>query len=507
MYSLSIETIQSLLVDNNLLRDVVIQKSWHYRLTDDQQLEKVVEDISYFSGESKLETLFFCKGKNFKEAYLHEALSNGTTFFVAEKAYETDSGIGFIVSDIRKAMAILARAYFDYPDQKLHMIGITGTKGKTTTTYLTQNILQNAFPDKVAYTSSIDNYYDAKNHYGANLTTPESLDLFKMFAVAVENNMEYFVMEVSSQAYKLDRVYGIQFDYGVFLNISPDHISEFEHPSLEDYLYCKRQLLVNSTHAVIYSGTDHIELLLEEAKEVCETITTYGSEEESLFQLDFEENDSHNFKLTNTETNETEDYPIGLAGDFNKLNAVASIIISKGYKVSKNNIDKALDKTVVPGRMEKMTLPNGVTVIIDFAHNYLSIKTLLEFVSKEYPESKVVTVSGGPGSRGEDRLLGMAKVFSNYGDIIYLTSDNPDYDEPSDLSHLISDHIEGAHSIIIENNREKAITKAVSSAKPDDVVVIMGKGTENYQIINGKNVPYIGDRKAVQNYIDSLSDK
>src|SRR5699024_1222613 len=149
------------------------------------------------------------------------------------------------VSDVRKAMAVIAREFYQWPQNKLKLIGVTGTKGKTTTAYLLKDILQYTTNHKTALLSSIEISVDGKNFVDAHLTTPESLDLYRMMAEAVENGMSHLIMEVSSQAYKLHRVYGLHFDVGFFLNISPDHIGPLEHPSFEDYFYCKRQLLVN----------------------------------------------------------------------------------------------------------------------------------------------------------------------------------------------------------------------------------------------------------------------
>lgn len=239
--SFSLEDIRNLLLKENLLKEFVSPQGWHLYAPENRVFKK----LSYDSRQVDAETLFFCKGLNFKEEYLTAAIAQGLNYYVAEEPYENEA-CGIIVTDIRKAMAILSMAFYDYPQNKMLVIGFTGTKGKTTAAYFTKAILDHTTNYKTALFSTMNTTLDGKSFFKSNLTTPESLDLYRMMAEAVENGMTHLVMEVSSQAYKTQRVYGLTLDVGIFLNISPDHISPIEHPTFDDYFYCKRQLILNS---------------------------------------------------------------------------------------------------------------------------------------------------------------------------------------------------------------------------------------------------------------------
>ncbi|MDY5175049.1 Mur ligase family protein, partial [Enterococcus faecium] len=233
--SFSLEDIRHLLLKEHLLKEFVSTKGWHLDVPEKAEFLQ----LSYDSRKADASTLFFCKGMNFKEEYLDSAIEQGIQYYVSEQPYE-NSAVGIIVTDIRKAMALLAMAFYDYPQNKLKVIGFTGTKGKTTAAYFTKAILDHTTNKKTALLSTMNTTLDGKTYFKSHLTTPESLDLYRMMAEAVKNGMTHLVMEVSSQAYKTQRVYGLTLDVGIFLNISPDHISPIEHPTFDDYFYCKR---------------------------------------------------------------------------------------------------------------------------------------------------------------------------------------------------------------------------------------------------------------------------
>ncbi|MDO5457975.1 MAG: Mur ligase family protein, partial [Atopococcus tabaci] len=237
-YSLSITQIQDVLVEHGLIREITHNGELLYRIKDPAILEKKITELSYFSKTAHENTLFICKGAAFKEEYLSDALNHGAQFFVAEQLYQVSSGIGFIVHDVRKAMAILAKTFYQAPDEKLKIIGITATKGKTTTTYYTKDILQANFPGQVGFISGEEMCLDGINYLSSNLSTPESLELYSYLAQAIENGLNCMVLEISSQAYKMDRVYGLDLDVGIFMNITEDHVSPEEHQSMEEYFYC-----------------------------------------------------------------------------------------------------------------------------------------------------------------------------------------------------------------------------------------------------------------------------
>ena len=274
---LTLTQIQQILEKENLLREFITPDHWSLAAP----LEKKFHKLSYDSREADADTLFFCKGNNFQVRYLEQALQTGLACYIAEQPYEVDAALAIIVTDIRKALAVLSMAFYDYPQNKLKLIGITGTKGKTTVAYFTKKILDITTQQKTALLSTLNTTLDGVTFFKSKLTTPESLDLYRMMAEAVTNGMTHLVMEVSSQAYKVARVYGLTFDVGIFLNISPDHIGPIEHPTFEDYFYCKRQLVANSRQMILHHEIDHFDLLNELAKAKKIPVITYGNKVEA----------------------------------------------------------------------------------------------------------------------------------------------------------------------------------------------------------------------------------
>lgn len=290
LQKLSLDEASNILLKQNLLREIIQNKSaqkhddlthendqtWSIDASDFSAHSKPYSHITYDSRDIKPNTLLFIKG-NFKPEYLKDADKNGLNTYVAQDCYaDYTNAVGLIVTDVHKAMSLLSAAFFNNPQEKLTTIGITGTKGKTTTAYFTHAILNAHSNGKAALFSSVDNCLDGKTYVESDLTTPESLDAFRMMSQAVENGMKYLVMEVSSQAYKVNRVYGLHFNVAAFLNISPDHISPIEHPTFEDYLYCKRQIVKNTDALVLNADCAHADLLLQDAQKNGVKVTTFS---------------------------------------------------------------------------------------------------------------------------------------------------------------------------------------------------------------------------------------
>ena len=253
---ITIEQVLEVLKKDHNFRDIIDQDNYYYSWT-----EVTFDHLSYDSRDVTPSSLFFAKGAAFKPEFLENAVKAGLSFYVAEKDYQV--GIpAIIVSDIKQAMSLVAQAFYQYPQDKLKLLAFTGTKGKTTAAYFAFNILKQNH--KPAMLSTMNTTLDGKNFFKSTLTTPESLDLFRMMAEAVANGMTHLIMEVSSQAYLTKRVYGLTFDVGVFLNISPDHIGPIEHPTFEDYFYHKRLLLENSRVVIVNSGMNHFDFIAEE---------------------------------------------------------------------------------------------------------------------------------------------------------------------------------------------------------------------------------------------------
>ena len=500
--TITLKKIEVLLKKENLLKEFTYQNNWYYNLPiEDMTLTK----LSYDSRKVDAETLFFCKGLNFKASYLENAIEEGLRFYVSEEPYEVDSYLGIIVTDIRKAMAIISMHFYDLPQEKLTLIGFTGTKGKTTTAYFTKYILDVTTSHKTAMFSTMNTTLDGKTYFKSALTTPESLDLYRMMAEAVTNGMSHLIMEVSSQAYKLQRVYGLTFDIGIFLNISPDHISPIEHPTFDDYYYCKRQLIENSKQMILNVDTKDYSLLKEMTEEKEVPYISYGSKSPLAdYSWTKEENNLLDFTVISDvdKLNLTGDYSVKLMGDFNKDNAVASIITATLAGASQSDCVKGLKEALVPGRMEHLKHPNGANIFIDYAHNYLSLKNLLTFAKESHPNGKIITVIGSTGEKAISRRADFGKVLTELTDVAVLTADDPASEDPKKIAEEISlaitnDQVE--QLIIID--REEAINQALLMAGPNDSVILAGKGQDKYQKINGVDTPYLGDFEVAKKFI------
>lgn len=502
IYSLSITQVQDVLVEHGLIREIIVNGELIYRIKDPALLEKKITELSYFSKTAHENTLFICKGAAFKEEYLSDALNHGAQFFVAEQLYQVSSGIGFIVHDVRKAMAVLAKTFYQAPDERLKIIGITATKGKTTTTYYAKDILQANFPDQVGFISGEEMCLDGTNYMPAHLSTPESLELYSYLAQAVENNLNYMVLEVSSQAYKLDRVYDLDLDVGIFMNITEDHVSPEEHQSMEEYFYCKRQIMHHARTVILSNELPHLSLLKEEAESHAEELLIYGPTSQKADYY-YQALSSKEFELRAVE----EDflaldgiYSMTMPGEFNMANAAAALLGGSKLGTSSEKSRKGLENSVVPGRMETYLLDKGTVVIIDFAHNYASLQAVLTYVNENYPDYTSTVVVGSQSHRSELRWSGIARALSQYGDKVYLTADDPGFMHPDEISQEISKEITSDINIYFVPDREEAVRSALQAAEAKEVVILAGKGRESSQFVNGKNEAYIGDYQILKDY-------
>lgn len=493
MKTITIQQIRTLLVQEGLLKEFIVADDWHY-LIPAKMSDAIFSSLSYDSRNVTNETLFFCKGAHFKEDFLLSAIANGVDTYISEVPYPV-SAHAIIVTDIRKAMAVIAKSFYGNPQEKLMTIAITGTKGKTTSAYFAKAILEASTQHKVAFFSSEETTVDGKNYQEAFLTTPEALDLFAMMASAVEHGMTHLVMEASSQAYKTQRLFGITFDIGVFLNISPDHISPIEHPNFEDYLYCKRELLCNSRQMIINRESDYYELLKETCIENHVPMITFGYQDadylihhakDKLKQFSISA-DSDVLDLSGT-------YELALLGDFNHENAAAAILATSCAGATKEDAQTALPTVSVPGRMNLLEKKNGALIFIDYAHNYISLKSISEFAKKLRPKGRLILLTSSAGGKAESRRPDIGRAASEYSDIIYLTTDDPNFEDPQKIVNEIAAAISNpALAIRIELNRKEAIHQAIQEAAENDVVILAGKGTEKYMKISGKVIPYEGD--------------
>ena len=450
-----------------------------------------ITDITYNSKACTQGSAFFVKGANFKAEYVIDAVNNGASVVIADKEYDAhDAGL-IVVKDIRQAMVVAAEAFFGKAYEKIKMIGLTGTKGKTTTATYIHNILNEHAKKRTALLSTIETYTGARCEE-SHLSTPEAIELQRYIKEAGTNNLDYLTMEVSSQAYKINRIKDMSFDIGLFLNISEDHISPAEHPNFTDYLNCKLEFIKSCKTVVINKETDQFEAVLDAAKSA-EKIITYGSDNVK------DKVDCYFTNLRNEDgylvfdvvyNNEKETYRTKMFGNFNAENATAAIIIAREFGVAEQDIKKGIEQTTVSGRMNVFTRHNK-TIIVDYAHNRLSFEKFFEAVKKDYVGRDIIAVFGAPGGKAYGRRKDMAEVASKYCDYIYLTADDPQFESVKDICNELATFVSCDYEII--EDRELAINKAFETMKDDAVLCLLAKGEDKYQQVRGKFEDYISD--------------
>lgn len=473
--------------------------------------EKEIKNVTYDSRNVTENTLFLCKGSNFKIEYLENALNAGAIAYVAEEKYKINDKPYIIVNNIRKAIAILLSLFNNNPQNKINMIGLTGTKGKSTTSYYIKYILDDYMKDlnkkETAIISSIETF-DGKNKEESAMTTPEPEKLFMHIKNAVESQIDNLVMEVSSQALKDDRVYGIPYKYGVFLNICEDHISNIEHSNYEEYLTCKLKIFEQTETAIINLNTADLDRVMEEAQKTKRIITFGNTENADVYGYNIRKEGMNTVFNVKTKYFD-EEILLTMPGLFNVENALAAIAVTSDMGVPYENIYNGLKMAKASGRMEVYSNKNQeVVVIVDYAHNKLSFQKLYESTIKEYPQREIITVFGCPGNHAQNRRKDLGELSGKYSKMNYLTMEDPRNEEPEEICKEISTYIKkekGKYKIIID--RGEAIKKAIFNAKPNSVILITGKGNETSQYIKGKHVECLTDVQYAKKYLKELDDK
>ena len=455
--------------------------------------------LSNNSKETKEGDLFICKGFGFKPEYLQLAINRGAVCYVAENEIPTVS-IPFIkVNDARKAQSILARWFNGNPSDSFKLVGITGTKGKTTTTYMVRGVMDAIAGRSTGLVSGMERDVGGEV-IASHLTTPESLEMQQLFAEARDNGMPIVTAEISSQAYKLDRVYGQHFDYGIFLNIGPDHISPHEHPTMEDYLMSKVALLENSDVAVICRDTDYFDTVYGAAKAKCKKVCLIGKEDDCDYRFhDISKLPSgYSFLVTERETGETYPYSVAMDGLFNIKNAVCAIAVGRMMGGSPAVIADALKDLVVSGRSD-VYVGEDLTVFVNYMHNGISCQAVLEGLQQDYPGAYITVLIGVAGQRSPQRVQGVGEACGKYADRIFFTADDPDLEDPRDIGmRLVKAAGDTKAKITVEPDRAKAVEQAILEAPAGSLVVLGGKGSEDTQRVNGEYVYYESDTAIAQ---------
>ena len=461
--------------------------------------------VTYNSKEACTGTLFICKGAHFKEEYLYDAKKAGAVCYISEKKYDVDMDC-IIVNNIRRTMPVVFNMFYDSVWKKLKLIGITGTKGKSTTTYFIKYILDEYLKSmnkpRSAFMSSIDTY-DGVESFESHLTTPEAGELFRHFSNAVKSNIDYLTMEVSSQALKYDRVYGVNFDIGVYLNIGEDHISDIEHPDFDDYFRSKMMLFNQCKTACVSLDTLRVDDVLKAAS-ACEKVVTFSSMDENadIFAYDIKKSGNDTVFMVRT-PEYTEEITLTIPGLFNVQNALAAIAVCYCLKIPKHYIYVGLMKARSSGRMEiYANSDNRVIAIVDYAHNKLSFQSLYDSVTKEFPSRKIITVFGCPGKKAFQRRKDLGELSGKYSDFVYITEEDHGEEPLMQICEEIAEHVKAQGCRFeIEPDRGQAIKKAIFSADRDTVVLITGKGNETRQKRGTQYIPCPSDVEYTKKFL------
>lgn len=474
--------------------------------------------VTYDSRRVKPGTLFVCKGAAFKAEYLKGAIESGAVAYIAEKEFPEGEGIpAMIVSDIRKAMPVLGDLYYDHPQDKLKITAFGGTKGKSTSTYYMKYVVDEYLSSlgkaESAVLSSIDNY-DGVIREESHITTAESLELHMHFDNAVSSGIEFLEMEVSSQALKYDRVLGMRFDVGVFMNISEDHISPNEHADFEDYLSSKMKMFALTDTAVVNLDSDCIDRVMREA-EAAGRVLTFSRENKAadFYAYDVrKEGDSIFFRVSrNTSSPGTwkdEEFELTMPGLFNVENALGVIASSTVYGIPLECIRTGLRKAKSPGRMEHFKSADGlINAFVDYAHNKLSFEALYSSARKEYPGSRIVGIFGCPGGKAYQRRYELPQTAAKYADKLYICAEDPGPDPAEEISAEVAGYAKGAGIDYEEiEDRGAAIHKAIMEVRRPTVLLITGKGEETRQKYGTVYAPCRSDADYTMEFIKEYDD-
>lgn len=447
--------------------------------------------VSFITADSKKAvpgTLFICKGNHFKPEYLDDAVSRGAVCCVSETRYGGSVPCA-TVSDVRAALAEISDLYYGTPCSRLDVIGVTGTKGKTTVIHYIKALLDR-YAEKTGdkpcgLISTVETFDGAVTEESVN-STPESIDLQRILCACADNGLRRVACEVSSQALKYHRVRGVRFSTGVFTNIGEDHISPVEHPDFEDYFSSKLKLFSQCDRAVVFAGCDHYDRVAEAAS-ACRAVVTFGDTPDcDVYVSDIrKENGATVFRMRTPSFDG--EFRLAIAGFFNVYNAAAAVAAVLDTGIDGQTVREVLEKTTVSGRME--TYDNEektVTAIVDYAHNAMSFETIFSFVMKEYPGRRIVSVFGSVGNKAEVRRYALGKIAGKYSDFVYITSEHPDYESPYAIAEQIAAGVrEGKAGYTVIPDREEAVETAVREAPDNTVVLILGVGDETTQRING----------------------
>ena len=470
-------------------------------------LEGEISELVYDTRKVSKDAMFVCiVGTAFdSHEKAAEVAAAGAKVLIVSKEVEVPEEVTVVkVADTRYALSLISAAYFDYPANTLKVIGITGTKGKTTTTFMIKSILENA-GYKVGLIGTIETIIGDK-HIPANNTTPESYIVQEYFAEMIKAGCQVCVMEVSSQGLMMHRTAGIPFELGIFTNLAPDHIGPNEHASFEEYAQCKGMLFKQCKVGIANVDDENFELVMKD--HTCKLETIGFSEKADLKASNVNLVGRPGYLGVTYDLTGLLNFPveIDIPGKFSVYNSLVAIAVCRHFDIAKENILEALKAAKAKGRIEQVKVSDDFMLLIDYAHNAMSLESLLSTL-KEYHPQRLVCLFGCGGNRSKLRRYEMGEVSGKMADLTIVTSDNPRFEEPQEIIDDIKMGLaktDGEYVEIID--RKEAIKYAIANGRPGDVIVLAGKGHEDYQEIKGVKYP-MDERVLIKEVLEELGWK
>lgn len=470
-------------------------------------LEGEISELVYDTRKVIKDCMFVCIAGTVFDSHekAAEIAAAGARVLVVSRPVEVPENVTVIkVADTRYALSLISAAYFDHPAKTLKVIGITGTKGKTTTSFMIKSILEHA-GYQVGLIGTIETIIGEK-HIPANNTTPESYIIQKYFAEMLKAGCQVCVMEVSSQGLMMRRTAGIPFEIGIFTNLAPDHIGPNEHSSFEEYAACKGMLFRQCRLGIANVDDENFEMVMKD--HTCRLETIGFSKKADLRAGNVKLVGRPGYLGVTYDLTGLLNFPveIDIPGKFSVYNSLVAIAVCRHFHIQKEDILEALKAAKAKGRIEQVKVSDDFMLLIDYAHNAMSLESLLSTL-KEYHPERLVCLFGCGGNRSKLRRYEMGEVSGKLADLTIVTSDNPRFEDPQDIVNDIKTGLAKTNGDYVEIiDRKEAIKYAIANGRPGDVIVLAGKGHEDYQEIKGVKYP-MDERVLIEEVLQELGWK
>lgn len=467
-------------------------------------MDDSITDLGYDSRtiESGMMFVAIVGADNDGHDYIDSVIEKGIKVILVSKDVDIKEDVTVIkVKDTRKLLGKLSIKLFNYPQSKLKTIAITGTKGKTTVSFMIKNIIEES-GKKCGLIGTMGIFYLDK-YYPSNNTTPSEYDTIKYMDMMVKSGVEYLVMEVSSQALKYDRVNDLVFDYAIFTNLSQDHIGPNEHETMDDYVKSKAKLFSQANHGILNIDDEHFYDMILGGDS---SINTYGFNDlADLKIIDTKLIRKDKFIGISLKTDGIikDTFKISMPGIFSAYNAAAAILTTHMLGIKISDIKKALESFSVKGRVEDVYVSDDFSLLIDFAHNGVSTESILKTI-REYKPNRIVTVFGCGGNRSRDRRFSMGEMAGKYSDYCIITEDNNRYENFDDIANDILVGIKKTKcEYTVIPSRKEAIKYAIKNGHKGDIIMLLGKGHEDYIETNGNKIPF-DEREVIKEILNEI---